>query len=183
MLDGACYVLQMVRGSPNPRHLGLPMRLRKARKQAGLTRMAVTLQAGAGKATSHDIEMGQRLPTVGTIARLAAAMGFRAGWLAYGLGEPISAETPANCDGMGVRLLSARVARGMTKAELGRLAGLTAPSITQIEQGGQSGVHVIEALAQALGISPAWLAFNEGSQVLPSRRRGRPPVQSSAPVD
>lgn len=172
----------MVRGSPNPRHLGLPARLKKARKQAGMTRMAVALQAGGGKATAHDIELGQRLPTVGTIARLAAGMGVRAGWLAYGLGDLVSEAPPATCVGMGARLEAVRVARGLTKAELGRRAGVTAPSISQIEAGGQSGVHVVEALAQALGISPAWLAFSEGPQVLPARRRGRAAAQSSAPV-
>lgn len=144
--------------------------------------MAVVLQAGGGKATAHDIETGQRLPTVGMIARLATAMDVRAGWLAYGLGEPAAEVLAATCDGMGARLQVVRLAHGLSKAELGRLAGLTAPSITQIEDGGQSGIHVVEALAQALNINPAWLAFNEGPQVLPSRRRGRPPAQSPAPV-
>ena len=76
-------------------------------------------------------------------------------------------------DGMGARLQAVRGERAITKAELGRLARLTAPSITQIENGGQSGVEVIEALAQALGVSPGWLAFGVGPQVLPSRRRPR----------
>ena len=85
----------------------------------------------------------------------------------------------ATCDGMGARLQAVRIERAVTKAELGRLAGLTAPSITQIENGGQSGVEVIEALAQALDVSPGWLAFGEGPKVLPPTRRGRP---RSAPV-
>ena len=51
-----------------------------------------------------------------------------------------------------------------------------------LEKGAQTGVDVVAVLAQALRISPAWLAFNEGPQVLPSRRRGRSPAQSSAPV-
>jgi transcriptional regulator with XRE-family HTH domain len=144
--------------------------------------MAVVSRAGGGKATAHDIEKGQRVPTVGTVARLASGLGLRAGWLAYGLGEPPGQGSPSHCERMGTRLQSVRVARGLTKTALGRLAELTAPSITQIEAGGQSGIDVVEALARALGISPAWLAFNEGPQLLPSRRRGRLPAQSSAPV-
>jgi transcriptional regulator with XRE-family HTH domain len=82
---------------------------------------------------------------------------------------------------MGARLQAIRVERGVTKAGLGRLAGITAPSITQIENGGQSGVEVIEALAQALGVSPGWLAFGVGPQVLPSRRRSRQVAQHAEP--
>ena len=82
-------------------------------------------------------------------------------------GEP---EAAATCDEMGARLQSMREARSLSKAELGRLAGLTAPSISQIERGGQSGVAVVEALAKALSVSPAWLAFNQGPRELPTRR-------------
>ena len=38
-----------------------------------------------------------------------------------------------------------------------------------------------QLLAQALGVSPGWLAFGVGPQVLPSRRRGRPPEQPAEP--
>jgi DNA-binding XRE family transcriptional regulator len=129
---------------------------------------------------AHDIETAQRVPTAGTVARLASGLGLCAGWLAYGLGEPTLDGSPSHCEGMGARLQAVRIARGLTKAGLARLAGLTAPSITQIEAGGQSGIHVVEGLAQALGISPAWLAFDEGPQVLPLRRRRRPSAQSPA---
>lgn len=146
---------------------------------AGLTRMEVVARAGGSKAAVHDIETRLRVPMAGTVARLASSLGLAAGWLAYGLGEPAGAGAPSHCEDMGTRLRSMRLARGLSKAELGRIAGLTAPSISQIEAGGQSGINVIEALAKALGISPAWLAFNEGPQVLPSRR-GRPPAPSPA---
>ena len=170
----------MVRGSPNPRYLGLPSRLQKARTAAGLTRMEVVARAGGSKAAAHDIETRLRVPMAATVARLASSLGLAAGWLAYGLGEPTGVRTNSQCEGMGMRLQSVRLARGLSKAELGRVAGLTAPSISQIEAGGQSGINVIEALAKALGINPAWLAFNEGPQVLPARRRGRPAAQSPA---
>ncbi len=174
--------MAMVRGTPNPRYLGLPARLRKARKQSGLSRAALGHKVGRDAEVAAYVETGQRLPTVGTIARLALGLGISAAWLAYGVGAPTREGPPATTDGMGTRLAAVRIERAITKAELGRLADLTAPSITQIENGGQSGVEVIEALADALGISPAWLAFNQGPQVLPSRRGGRPAAQSADPA-
>jgi len=171
----------VVRGRKNPLHYGLPSRLRQARKTAGLTRKAVVQTAGAGQTAMRDIETDQRLPTVATVARLALALGVTAPWLAYGLGDMITEGTTANTDGMGARLQAVRVERAITKAKLGRLADLTAPSITQIENGGSSGVHVVEALALALGISPGWLAFGIGDRELMPARRGRPPAQSPDP--
>ena len=171
----------MVSGRKNPLFFGLALRLKQARRRSGLKRLPLSEKAGIAAATGRDIETGQRLPTVGTIARLATALGVTASWLAYGIDEQISAGQAATTDGMGARLQAVRIEREVTKAELGRLAGLTAPSITQIEKGGQSGVEVIAALAQALGISPGWLAFGVGPQVLPARRRGRPSAQAADP--
>src|ERR1700712_5236395 len=84
---GTCYTPPMVRGSPNPRYFGLPARLRKARKTAELTRKAVIQKVGGDQTAVRNIETGQRLPTVGTIARLASGLGVSASWLAYGLGD------------------------------------------------------------------------------------------------
>lgn len=168
---GAWYVVAMVRGSPNPRHWALPARLRKARKKSGITRMALASAAGGGATVSRDIEEGERLPTVAVVARLAAGLGVSAGWLAYGLGE-MRAECPAaSCEGMGARLQAVRIERGLTKAALARLADLSPSTVADIEKGAQSGVEVMEALAKALAILPAWLAFNEGGRDIPKRRR------------
>ena len=172
----------MVRGTPNPRHLGLPARLRKARKQSRLTRAALGNKAGRDAEVAAYVETGQRLPTVGTIARLASGLAVSAGWLAYGLGDMMTDGPAATCDDMGARLQSARVEQGHTKAALARLVGLSPSALAKIENGGQSGVEVIEALGDALGVSPAWLAFNQGPQVLPSRRGGRPPAQVPDPA-
>lgn len=163
----------MVRGLPNPRHLGLPARLRKARKLAGLTRMALAEKATVGTPTVLYIETTQRMPSVGTIARLASALSVTASWLSFGLGLMHTDDPPEKCDGMGERLQAVRIEKGQTKASLGRLAHLAAPSIAQIENGGQAGVDTIERLAKALGISPAWLAYGVGSRELPPRRRSR----------
>jgi len=163
----------MVRGSPNPRHLRMPARLRKARKTAGLTRKALVLKVGGGESAARDIEMGQRMPTVGMIARLAPALSVSAAWLAYGIGDMDTVDPAATCEGMGERLLATRMERGHTKASLGRAAALSPSSIGQIESGGQAGVDTIERIAKALHISPAWLAYGVEPQVLPPRRAAR----------
>jgi transcriptional regulator with XRE-family HTH domain len=172
----------MVRGRKNPLHYGLPSRLRTARKNAGLTRNAVVQRVGGDQGTVRDIETNQRLPTVGTVARLASALGVNAAYLAYGIGEPRAGGRPTTTDGMGARLQAVRVEQGHTKAALARLVDLSPSSFAKIENGGQSGVEVVEALAQALGISPGWLAFGIGDRELPPTRRGRPPVQSAEPA-
>jgi transcriptional regulator with XRE-family HTH domain len=171
----------MVSGRKNPLFFGLALRLKQARKLAGLKRLPLAEKAGLATATGRDIETGQRLPTVATVARLAAALDVSAGWLGYGLGESTTDGPPATCDGMGARLTAVRVEQGHARAELARLTDLSPRAIAKIEAGGQSGVEVIESLAQALGVSPGWLAFGTGPQVLPLRRRGRPPAQDPSP--
>jgi transcriptional regulator with XRE-family HTH domain len=89
----------------------------------------------------------------------------------------------ATCDGMGARLQQLRVERGHTKAASARLVGLSPSTVADIEYGAQTGVEVIEALAKALYISPAWLAFNQGSRELPVRRRAVTESESAQASD
>jgi transcriptional regulator with XRE-family HTH domain len=177
---GTCYAPGMVRGSPNPKHFGLPLRLRRSRVQSGLTKMALSAAAAVGSPTVLYTETGQRIPSVGTIAKLAAALGVSAPWLAYGLGDATPAPG-ASCDGMGQRLQAVRTERGLTKAALARLVELKAPSLSQIENGGQSGVDTIERIAKVLGVSPGWLAYGVGPMVLPPRRRTRSAPATASP--
>lgn len=175
----------MVRGSPNPRHLGLPARLRKARKESGMTRKALGQKVGRDSEVAANIEAGQRLPTVGTLARLASALAVSAGWLAYGLGDMGVNNSAATTDGMAERLQAVRTEQGLTKAALARSGDLAPSAYAKIEAGGQTGVEVIEALAKALSVSPAWLAFNQGPRELPKRHRtvtshDKPPSQRPA---
>lgn len=179
---GTCYAVAMVRGSPNPRHFRLPARLRKARKQSGMTRKALALKVGHDSEVAAHIEAGERLPTVRTIAKLAAALTVSAAWLAYGLGDMMADGHAATTDGMGGRLEAARSGRGLTKAALARLVDLSPSTVADIEKGAQTSVDVLEALAGALDISPAWLAFNEGPRELPKRRRGRPAAHAADPA-
>ena len=135
---------------------------------------------GGDQATVRDIERGVRIPTVRTIARLAVALKVSPAWLAYGIGEPTAETAAATCEEMGVRLQASREEKGMTKAALARLGGLSPSAFAKIENGGQSGIDVIESLAKALAVSAGWLAFGIGPQVAASPRRGRPPAQPAA---
>ena len=173
----------MVRGRKNPLYFGLALRLKKARRESGLKRLHVAARAGLARATGRTIETGNRLPTVGTIVSLAGALDVSASWLAYGIGDMHINGAPATCDGMGARLQQLRVEQGHTKAALARLVGLSPSTVADIENGAQTGVEVIEALAKALCISPAWLAFNQGSRELPVRRRSVTEAESAQASD
>ena len=173
----------MVRGSPNPRHFGLPARLRKARKQSGLSRAALGPKVGRDSHVAADIEAGERMPTVATVALLASGLNVSAGWLGFGLGAQQLDAPAATTSDMKLRVQAMRMARGLTKAELARLVDLSPTALANIEKGAQTGVNVLEALAKALGVSPAWLAYGEGPQVLPSRRRVRTTAAVTDAVD
>lgn len=172
----------MVSGRKNPLFFGLASRLKLARRRAGLKWLPVAQRAGLATATGRDAERGVRHPTVGTVARLAVALDVSASWLAYGIGEPESEDPSQSTDGLAARLASVRAERGLSLAALARLCELSPRAITKIEAGGQSGVEVIESLANALGVSPGWLAFGVGPQTVTAPRRGRPPAPSSSPV-
>ena len=163
----------MVRGSPNPLHFGLPARLRKARKQLSQKRMVRSVRTGRELELASYVESGQRIPTVGTVSRLAAALGVNAGWLGYGLGDQPADNSPATTDGMGARVQALRIERRLTKVALARQVGVDHSTIANIEKGSQTGVDVLESLAKALGVSPAWLAFGEGPREIPKKRRVR----------
>ena len=74
---------------------------------------------------------------------------------------------------MGERLSALRTERGLTKAALARQVELSPSTVADIEKGAQTGVDVLESLAKALGVSPAWLAFGEGPREIPKKRRVR----------
>ncbi len=140
-------------------------------------------KVGRDSEVTAKVESGERIPTVGTLARLASALDVSAGWLGYGLGEQNTDGKAATTDGMGARLASVRIERGLTKVALARLLDLSATAIANIEKGAQTGVDVLESLAKALGVSPAWLAFGEGPREIPKKRRVRTDRGQAAHVD
>lgn len=179
--EAACYPLPVVRGRRNPLHYGLPSRLKKARRQAALTRTALAQRAAVSDTTIRHIETDQRSPTVVTVERLARTLGIAAPWLAYGIGEQQIHGLTASCEGMGERLRTARTERAHNRTDLARLADLTPGAIAKIEIGGQAGIDTVEQLAKALHISPVWLAYGVGPQAAPSRRGARDSLPASSP--
>lgn len=147
-----------------------------------MKRKPLAEKVGRDTKVAADIEAGQRLPTLATVARLASALGVAAAWLAYGIGDMHTDHAPALTDGMGARLVAVRSEREVSKAELARLTELSPRAIAKIEAGGQAGIETIEALAKALDISPAWLAFNQGPRELPKRRRSAKSPAPSTPT-
>jgi transcriptional regulator with XRE-family HTH domain len=72
-------------------------------------------------------------------------------------------------DALGDSIRQARQGRGVTQADLARAAGITRTSLTNIEHGRQRPpLHVIVALAQALGIEACVLIDGDTIPVLAS---------------
>lgn len=165
----------MTRGRPNPLHYRLAERLKQARRAVAETRKGVSLAAGAGKTAVHSIEVEGHTPAADQIEGIARAMGVSPGWLAYGMGEPGDVQDVPGAASVSERLRAAREEARISQSELGRRAGMTHTTIQNIEQGRHCpSVARVEALADALDLSPAWLAFGEGPQKV-KRRRARPP--------
>lgn len=79
------------------------------------------------------------------------------------------------------RLRDARDHAGLSRAELSTAAGISTPAIFRLERGDGDGVRLtsIVALAEALGVSPSWLAFGEGCAAprwVKTRDRRRSPI-------
>lgn len=143
--------------------------------------MALAQKAKVGTPTALYAETGKQIPTVGSVARLAMALSVSAAWLAYGLGDMRTEGSAPTCDGMGARLESVRIERQLTKAALARQVSLSPSTVADIEKGAQTGIDVLEALAKALDVTPAWLAFNQGPRELPKRRRAAKPTAPAHP--
>ncbi len=78
---------------------------------------------------------------------------------------------------LGARLFQAREEAGFTFRELAARAGVSAATVNDIEKGHRRPVvDTLERLANALGISPCWLAYGIGTQSgeadAPPRKRG-----------
>ena len=63
--------------------------------------------------------------------------------------------------GIGTRLREARTARGLTQAELGKLAGFDQAVVQAVEDGVLWHPNVVSELAVAMSLTPAWLQWGE----------------------
>lgn len=168
----------MVRGRKNPLHFGLAKRLRAARRQRDIGGKPLSLAADLAATTVLRIESEAAVPAVDVIAKLAATLKVSPSYLAYGIEPPdtgpsASASTHAIA-GLGQRLQSAREQRGLSQNALSKTAGVARTTIGYIESGQTTpSIATVELLAQALGVSVAWLAFAEKTQASPSRSPDR----------
>lgn len=70
---------------------GMPSRLKRLRKERGLTPHGLAMNAGLSRTAVTDLESAKSAPHVDTIERLARALDVPAGWLAFGdSGLPLS---------------------------------------------------------------------------------------------
>jgi transcriptional regulator with XRE-family HTH domain len=153
---------------------GLPRRLKTAREAKQMTRQALGLAAGLSHPVIYPIERKERIPRIDTVEQLARALDVSPCWLAYGLeSEPLSSDA-LRSEGAGLRLKSAREKAGMSKKALAMEAETTDTTVRLTEAGKtMPSVATAEQLAKALGISPCWLAYGEGPEVLPRPVRRR----------
>ena len=161
----------MTRGRPNPRHWKLAQRLRRERYALGLGCTDLSVRAAVGHASVSLIERGDRLPRLDTLERIAIAMCVSPGWLAFGLGDKVCSPggEGLRCDGLAERTRAARLALGLSVRATDRRAGSGEGTLKRIERGTMPTPDTVEALAKALGASPAWLAFGEGPRTIPRR--------------
>jgi DNA-binding XRE family transcriptional regulator len=123
----------------------------------------------------QSIEYEGHIPGVDLVEALARSLGVSPGWLAYGMGEPGDVKELPGCAALGERLRTAREHAGLSGNALAKAAGTTHTTVQNIEASrNMPSVARVEALADALDLSPAWLAFGEGPQKV-KRRRARPP--------
>ena len=62
---------------------------------------------------------------------------------------------------IGTRLWEARISRGLTQEELGKLVGTNQAVIQKIENGWTLRPRMVDGLALALDVDPAWLQWGE----------------------
>jgi transcriptional regulator with XRE-family HTH domain len=165
----------VVRGRRNPRYLGLAFRLKRARNAACLSFDSVAESAGLtdGNTVFQIERKAGHVPRLDTVEKIATALDLSPGFLAFGLaGAPPRGEAPSVVD-VGQRLRSARLAQGLSVLALARLAAVSHTGVANIERGTMPTVATIEALANALSLSPAGLAYGIGDRELPTPRKAR----------
>lgn len=137
--------------------------LRQARRQLGLTPAGTSLASGLSNEAVSQIERRQRLPRISTIEQLAACLQVSAAWLAFGEGGAERKPSAMGVEQVGQRIAELRQAQRLTRKALGAASQLAGQAIANIEQKGMlPRVDALERIANALGVSPGWLAFGTG---------------------
>lgn len=171
--------MAVVRGRQNPLHFGFARRLRQARKFAGVSRSALSMSSELDRSAVSDLEADKRVPRLDTVERLAGVLRLSPCTLAFGIEQPWVPGEGALCSGISSRLHEARTERGLSILALAKLAKVSHTAVSNVENGTMPTLATAEALATALKVSPCWLSFGVGPQVLPSRRASRAPLPSA----
>ena len=162
----------MVRGRRNPRYLGLPGRLKRARENLSFNSVAAAAGLSDGN-TIFQLERKQgHVPRLDTVEKVAYGLGLSPAFLAYGI--EADADRPSDglrCEGVALRLRQTRIHLGLSVLAFATAAGLSHTAVGNVERGTMPTVATAEALAIALGVSPGWLAYGLGPKHLPGRRR------------
>ncbi len=163
---------RVVRGRRNPLYVGFPARLKKARRDAGLSLTELGDCAGVGSAkTASALERGVNAPRLSTISRLAVVLGVRPGWLAYGTTDN-ECRYDRELSTLAIRLRSIRLAQGLSLRLLGARSGTSGNLVSQIEKGSDPAIDTLERIANALAVPVAWLGFGwTAGEEIPSVRR------------
>lgn len=150
--------------------------MRRARKAAGMSfeRLASVAGLSSGITAFHVERTSGHVPRIDTVEKIATALALSPGFLAFGMAGDCAPASTLRADEVGARLRSVRMDRGLTMRALARLAGLTDTAVRTTENGDTvPTLATVEAFADALNLSPAWLAFGVGPQVLPTQRKAR----------
>lgn len=162
----------VVRGRQNPLHFDFAVRLKRARKAAKLTRVALARLAGLTSPTSaYTLEQGNNVPRVDTVERLARALNLSPCFLAFGVEQFYEPSMDMLSAGLSERLLKARQALGLSLREVGRRSETSGNLVSMMEQGSFGTLGTIEKLAQALHVTPCWLAYGLGQREASTRSR------------
>lgn len=177
----------VTRGRKNALWKGLPKRLKRLRSYTSLALFDLAALAGCSHTTVGNVEKGASTPSIATTEGLAVALGVSPTYLSFGhegyfhfvQKRPVSDLLPVDpmpspilslesglirdrYKGMPERLIQAREASGRTVRGLAALAGLSAQAVLYIEEGRTvPKVDTCEQLAEALRVSPGWLAYGE----------------------
>jgi transcriptional regulator with XRE-family HTH domain len=147
---------------------GLAARLRALREEQGLARFALCRAAGVSAYVVATIEAWGQIPLIDTVEKLARALKVSPGFLAFGAELPFVPDGGPRYRGLGERLRSARLERGLSHADLAARSGVTYETLLYLEDGRYlPSFPVTEALAGALGVPPAWLVYGEGPAPFP----------------
>lgn len=175
-------LLVVAQGRKNPLWMGLPDRLRRTRKRAGLSKLKVARLANCSHPVVAYCEVSGRT-SIDTVEKLAAGLGVPVYWLAFGPEaqfpfrqvqtipdaayldpepQPGTGVYRERFRGCGERVRQGREDLKLTLLEVAEAAQLSDQAVLNTESGATvPKLETIEAIAVALDLPPGWLAYGD----------------------